>query len=572
MPDLSQLSPYVFPLKGGLILDQSIFGMEPGMALELENFEPDTKGGYRRINGYNKWAEKVVPYTAADTEKVLMSAFWGDTLEVLAARGESIYRSTSAATTLNGTHTDSITTLTVVSTAGFTTTGTLVIGTEQITYTGVAATTFTGCTRGANSTTAVAQADAAVVDQQWTSIDSGRTSASRYTLFRYNLAGTDYIIWADGANNASYWDGTTVVDVSAAGAPSNPKHVTFYKDHMFYGGMSANAQEVVFSEPFAPNAFTAGNGAGSFLIDTKITGLIPFRDALYIFGEDRIYKLTGTSLENFEVVPITRQIGCRNGETIQEFAGDIVFLGPDGLRTIAGTAKIDDVELGTISKAVQRLFEDKTSAGDYIATVIPEKTQYRLIFSDSTVAEAQTTGVICSRKIQGEYEFATTKGIRPSCADSHTYSSTNYILHGGFDGYVYRDEQGNSFDGTNIIGRYRSPDITMGDAGIRKAFQRILIQYAPEGIVNSDLFLRYDYEDINTPRPAAYPFDSTKVVALYGAGLYGASTYGAQSNPLVRQPIEGSGFAVALRVVDNGASAPYSLKGFQLEYSISARR
>ena len=45
--------------------------------------------------------------------------------------------------------------LTVDTTAGFPTSGTLMIGTEQITYTGIGSTTtFTGITRGANSTTA----------------------------------------------------------------------------------------------------------------------------------------------------------------------------------------------------------------------------------------------------------------------------------------------------------------------------------------------------------------------------------------------------------------------------------
>jgi hypothetical protein len=61
-------------------------------------------------------------------------------------------------------------------------------------------------------------------------------------------------------------------------------------------------------------------------------------------------------------------------------------------------------------------------------------------------------------------------------------------------------------------------------------------------------------------------------VALYGTGEYGTVTYGGQSNPLIRQPIEGSGFAIALRVVDNGVSVPYSLKGFQLEFKAAARR
>jgi hypothetical protein len=49
-------------------------------------------------------------------------------------------------------------------------------------------------------------------------------------------------------------------------------------------------------------------------------------------------------------------------------------------------------------------------------------------------------------------------------------------------------------------------------------------------------------------------------------------TYGGASQPLVRQAVEGSGFAVALRVNDGGSTAPYSLKGFQLEYQLGARR
>ena len=90
--------------------------------------------------------------------------------------------------------------------------------------------------------------------------------------------------------------------------------------------------------------------------------------------------------------------------------------------------------------------------------------------------------------------------------------------------------------------------------------QRVILNYAPEAAISADLFLRYDYESSDVPRPAAYPFDSTSIVALYGSSTYGSATYGGQSEPLFRQPIEGSGFAVALRVVDSGVSSPYSLK------------
>ena len=99
-----------------------------------------------------------------------------------------------------------------------------------------------------------------------------------------------------------------------------------------------------------------------------------------------------------------------------------------------------------------------------------------------------------------------------------------------------------------------------------------MINYEPESAITPDMCVRYDYEDKNSARPAAYPLDSTDVVAIYGTSTYGNPTYGGASQPLVRQSVEGSGFAVALKVADGGVSSPYSLKGFQLEYQIGARR
>jgi hypothetical protein len=501
MADEAQLSPFVFACQGGLVLDQSTFAMQPGMALELQNFEPDISGGYRRISGYAKWNSNIVPQTASSTEPVLMVALFNS--KVIAARGTKIFEAGTSGS--------------------------------------------------------------------WSEIDTGRTSAGRYTFFRYNLAGTDFIIWADGANNATKYDGSTVTDINASGAPANPKFVTGFKDHLFFAGMSSTPQQLTFTAPFTDNDFATSNGAGTIKVDSNITGLFPFRDSLFIFCEERIFKLTGTALASFAVQPVTREIGCLNNFTIQEFAGDIVFLGPDGLRTVAGTERIGDVELGTISRPVQKRFQELTDVDEFTSLVIPDKTQYRIFFSKTGTSRGNTKGVICVRRGEG-YEFGDTLGIRASATDSLVVAGTSFILHGDFDGYVYRQEQGNDFDGSQIVGKYRSPDLTMGDAGIRKNFQRVIINYAPEAGVNADLFLRYDYESPDAPRPAAYPFDTATIAAVYGTSAYNTATYGGQTNPLSRQPVEGSGFAVALRVNDRGTSAPYSLKGFQLEFDAGARR
>jgi len=69
-------------------------------------------------------------------------------------------------TTTSTTHTNSVTTITVTSTSGFDSSGTLFIGNEEITYTAIgSSTTFTGCVRGANSTTAAIIASGVTVTQ-----------------------------------------------------------------------------------------------------------------------------------------------------------------------------------------------------------------------------------------------------------------------------------------------------------------------------------------------------------------------------------------------------------------------
>ena len=51
MPDNSQITPAIITCNGGLILNKDIFDMEPGEALQLQNFEPDIAGGYKKILG-----------------------------------------------------------------------------------------------------------------------------------------------------------------------------------------------------------------------------------------------------------------------------------------------------------------------------------------------------------------------------------------------------------------------------------------------------------------------------------------------------------------------------------------
>ena len=567
------ISPYVVTVSGGLVLDRDVYTMPVGAATILQNFEPSVKGGYRRLSGTAKYDANLL---GGATNTVLGVAIFRD--KVIAASGTIVQESSGSG---------------------------------------------------------------------WSSIDTGRTSAGRYRFEEYNFTTNENrLIFADGANFASFYNGTTVVDIkgsttisatgsasssstslsvtSAAGiaegmyiggtnigsgakvssisgttvtmsvattgtissasvtfaglgtAPTNPSMVAAFKNHMFYAGMSAEPNTIIFSALGDENDFTAGNGAGSLNVDSTIVAIKSFRESLMIFCEDRIYKLTGNALADFAIEPVSRNVGCSDAFSVQEIGGDILFLAPDGLRTVAGTARIGDVELGTVSKQIQDRIND-IGFNNISSVVIRGKSQYRLFYPTTGGLESSCKGLIGVLKSnpQGQlgWEYSDIRGIKPSCCVSGFVSGTETIIHGGYDGYVYKQESGNTFAGTAMTALYRSPDLTMGDAGIRKTMQRINVNYDPEGAVNVSLFVKYDFEDAGTPQPSAYTLTTADTAAVYGssATLYGSAVYNAEGMPIVRQSVEGSGFTVVIRLTDTSSNPPITLKGFELEFTPGAR-
>lgn len=407
----------------------------------------------------------------------------------------------------------------------------------------------------------------------WTSIATGLTTSARSYFERFNYENAEKIIMSNGSDGPRVINDTTVTTISESSV-AGAKFVASFREHMFYAGMSSTPQELVFSVPFNEDDFTSGSGAGSIKVDDNITGLKVFRDSLFVFCQDRIFKLTGNSSSSFTIAPVSRTLGCLDGFSIQEIGGDLVFLGPDGIRTVQGTARIGDTELGVISKPIQRRFQN-ISLDRISSVVIRDKSQYRIFRPTSGGTEVSSQGIIGVIKAnpQGQvgWEWSEIKGIKPSCSDSQFINDDELVVHGGFDGFVYKQETGNTFSGTNIQASYRSPDLTLGDAGIRKNMQRINVNYDAEGSVALALGVKFDFEDPATPQPADYSLTTQSTQAVYGSGTYGTSSYGSDGFPIIRQSIEGSGFTAVVKVDDTSSNPPITLKGFQLEFTPGTR-
>ena len=169
---------------------------------------------------------KVVDYNTFRIVKDSDLAVSGGQLSILNYNdyiGKSIEQEDEISSTATSTtHTDSVTTITVSSTTGFDSAGTLFIGNEQISYTAIgSSTTFTGCTRGANSTTAASILSGVTVAQ----FDRGsvpthvvRTPDNNYLLFPYphKSFSIKYDFFTFPTDMSAHGDTTTIPDRFAA--------------------------------------------------------------------------------------------------------------------------------------------------------------------------------------------------------------------------------------------------------------------------------------------------------------------------------------------------------------------
>jgi hypothetical protein len=118
------------------------------------------------------------------------------------------YDNTGSSTTLNGDINSSVTTVTVASTAGFEDVGTITIDEENITYTGKTTTTFTGCTRGADSTAAASHTNGDTVTRasKWYNItrSSGAYSATADEGWTSTIIG-GVLVMTNNFDNPQYW-------------------------------------------------------------------------------------------------------------------------------------------------------------------------------------------------------------------------------------------------------------------------------------------------------------------------------------------------------------------------------
>jgi len=643
-----------FPVevRGGLITNISPLqqGMTaPGSARNLINFEPSIEGGYRRIQGYNKFEEDYVPPygepvvqgsgqtgTSLDIANIFVAPENGDTFTLggntYTISGVSFNSSNKTATltispTLASSPADKAA-LTFANTSsvikalayfdqhavvyrgadlwesdgtgwvkinkpsygpvlvnGGSQTGTSLV-VDGFTSNPQAGDTFTvaGIEKvytvqsfvGSTITITPALASSPADNAPLTFLSTNRSLGDKHRFTRYNFTGTSRVMFVDGVNKPFKYNGTTfTVLVSAPSDVVGASHIADFKNHIFF----AKNNTLTFTAPYSDDNFSVADGAGVVTVPHRITGLIVFREQLIIFSTNTIHRLVGNTISDFQLQPISQDIGCVRTDTIQEVGGDVAFLGPDGVRLLSATDRIGDFGLAVASRPIQSEVNALVSGNSSFAScVVRAKNQYRLFGYSDSRTRSTSLGVLATQfadqTAQG-MAWAELRGIQVYVADS-IYSnadSREVILFANRDGYVYRMETGNSFDGMNIPAIYYTPFFAITDPRVRKTFYKLTTYVDPLGSFSGEVSPKLDFDDSGSIQPPLIVFDTNLTSgSRYGTGVYGTSRYGGKLKNTIIAQLVGSGFTFSLQYNFDGTDPPFSLDAITIEYQNNDRQ
>ena len=516
----------------------------PGAATRLVNYEPSLYGGYRRIEGYD--------YFDPDYGEVGVGVSEGKVLGLAFYRNEHLGNPYLIAARQDlGAATYSFWYYTAY------------IGWRKL---------VTGITHN---------------------MTDGVRTVNKIRHAQFDFGSGSQIVFVDGVNNAVVFDGVNWYSLASANTGGSaspggdqilnaPSVVDIFENHIFFSGDRTAQAIVCHSAPGDPLTYTAAAGGGQIAAGFKVVQIKPFRDNLFLFGNNGIKKVVPDLAAGFVTDQVTANVGCVAPDSVMEIGGDLLFLAPDGLRPVAGTSRIGDVELETVSKPIQGALVEVIKNYDMDTlngVVIRKKSQVRYFFGDGNREVVSSEGIIgglVDRSGSIEWEFGSLLGIRASCCTSEYIGREEYVLHGDYNGKVYRQETGTDFAGDDIVAIYATPYLDFSDTEIRKIMRKVNTFVRAEGPFEMNLAISYDWGDYNTSRPSTYSQTSTGGPTVFGGTnitYAGANvTFGGNSKPIMTTSIQGSGFSIRATFVTVGKFDPYTIQGVVFEYSVSGRR
>lgn len=257
-------------------------------------------------------------------------------------------------------------------------------------------------------------------------------------------AGARRIYGADGVNKGFEFDGTVYVPITTGMADDTPDCVAILKEHLFFSFGSS----LQFSALGLPYQWSVVIGAGEIAMGDTITvlQLLPgdqTNGAMAIYTTRNTSILYGSSSANF----VKSEYNINSGAVPYTGANldQPYVLSEHGVTRLSTTLDFGNFSSSSITMNIRKYINSRKSLAT-AATVNTEKGQYRVFFSDGYGLYI----TVVNRKVVGMMPVSFNHPVMCACSGETSDDGVEIQYFGSDDGYVYRLDDGTSFDGDPI--------------------------------------------------------------------------------------------------------------------------
>ena len=277
--------------------------------------------------------------------------------------------------------------------------------------------------------------------------------------------------------------------------PVNVSAIAIFRGRVWF----ASGATLYFSALGRYNDFETPEDAGyisDFYTDTAdITAIKSYKDYLAVYKRDKVYLITGSSPENFAVVPFADK-GCLSARSIVNVENKQYFLN-QGIFALEQVGELNQIQLGSeISLKIKPEFNKFTSLQlkNSFCVHYESKNQvwYFFPYSDSKYFK---TVWINDYVNKAWYKRIIPQNITTACIFDYN------ILTADNTGNIYIEDRGNDFNGEPIKFMWKSPFFAIGSAHHRKMIDEFyfIIDESFDNHFDFTVYKDYDSEHSDDP-------------------------------------------------------------------------
>ncbi len=372
--------------------------------------------------------------------------------------------------------------------------------------------------------------------------------------------GEDTLIIEDGIDSTApyIWTNNAAAVLPLGGGSPKATVVAFHKNMAFAAGNEDATSTLYFSDLGDITNWTTGL-SGNVGVETNdgsiIRALVPGFDALYIFKDYSIFRLTGTDKDSFQLQKMVSGVGVTSPQAVSLIGNQFFFTTGQGAVYLydgaIGLKKISSKIAGTLKTDLSY------SRYAYVSS---------LTYDDDYYVSVSTSGSSTNDLVLMFDTFSLSwtnfKGMNINAMTvADDGAGRDKIFFGDYSGTVCKYPQGNNDNNVAIDAYYITKQFNYPELGPTKNFKVLTVYFAEESTAyNLEVTAIKDFETTGTTTSVDL---STGTGSVFGTAVYGTDVYGGDSivTSRIETNLEGSFYKI--KFANANVDEPFEIYGFQ---------